>query len=193
MAGIHIDGSDPAPWVGLDPSSLPAAAIDSRVRQRVKDWLGTRCEDVDAVFERLDLDGDGLVSREELQVLSDSGEVDASTVAGIIAMADTDGDGFVSLAEFKELGRALQDVAALREELGLTSANTAVEPELCFPVVGISNIMPGGFTWMTGHPLPQLLQVCTATITPTAAFFCFVFNHNWSRFTSQYQKCGQWY
>ena len=99
-----------------EPDKMLAVGFDQR--KRVKNWL-TRCGDLTEKFRRLDTNGDGLISANELRVLADTGEIYQSTVKAIIALADTDNDGNISLAELLQLGTILQENEKLKSELGV--------------------------------------------------------------------------
>jgi hypothetical protein len=117
-----------------EPFTLKAAEQTSRAhlssfslvgydqRKRVKGWL-TRCGDLTEAFRRLDTNGDGLISANELRVLADTGEIYQSTVKAIIALADTDNDGNISLAELLQLGTVLQENEKLKSELGVVDSD----------------------------------------------------------------------
>ncbi|WP_370382804.1 EF-hand domain-containing protein [Catenulispora sp. GAS73] len=62
-------------------------------------------EDVEKVFQLFDLDGDGLITAEELKnALAELGEdVTVEDAAERISTGDTDKDGTLSLAEFQAM------------------------------------------------------------------------------------------
>lgn len=90
-----------------------------------------------ATFAKLDVNGDGTITAQELTqrlVSREFGICDLrkdvprderpALCKAIMAMADTDQDGTISLSEFLTLGKVLQEVVALRKE-----ANRAAEAE----------------------------------------------------------------
>eukprot|EP01043_Picozoa_sp_COSAG02_P074144 COSAG02_NODE_14711_length_1244_cov_0.943231_1_plen_110_part_00 len=85
-------------------------------------------ETVEQAFVRLDINGDGMVSREELCAAGVREGVASQTVA----MADKDKDGRISLSEFHALCHVQSEVETLRAQLGVAiggmeanAANTA--------------------------------------------------------------------
>ncbi|WP_323747425.1 EF-hand domain-containing protein [Catenulispora rubra] len=66
---------------------------------------GKAPEDVEKVFQLFDLDGDGLITAEELKdALAELGEdVTVEDAAERISTGDTDNDGTLSLAEFQAM------------------------------------------------------------------------------------------
>ena len=92
--------------------------MDSAHRTELKEWLA-KLPDLAAAFGRLDINGDGLVSRTELQSLVDFGVLSSAAANAMLYMGDTDGDGQISLDEFVQLGGVLQESSRLKAELGL--------------------------------------------------------------------------
>ena len=66
---------------------ITSYAYDGPSRKLVRAWL-SKIGDVDAKFEELDVNGDGLVTQSELT----EGGVDAATAAALIAISDADGE-----------------------------------------------------------------------------------------------------
>lgn len=66
---------------------------------------GKAPEDVEKVFQMFDLDGDGMITAEELKdALAELGEdVTVEDAAERISTGDTDNDGTLSLAEFQAM------------------------------------------------------------------------------------------
>jgi actin-related protein len=83
-------------------------------RKLVRGWL-EGCGDLQAVFNRLDANGDGAISAAELQGLG----APPALCAAIMAVADTDHDGSISLPELYSLGELLHEIAALRDFTGM--------------------------------------------------------------------------
>ena len=92
--------------------------MSARQMEEIKEWL-THVSDLQALFESLDANGDGLLSANELHQLTNMGVLSPRTCAALLTMADTDGDGLLSLNELAMLGHALQENHALRVELGV--------------------------------------------------------------------------
>ena len=92
--------------------------VSTAHNDEVKAWLAG-VPDLPALFGRLDVNGDGLVSRDELQALVAYGALSAAACSAVVYMADADGDGQISLAEFERLGELLRGNDQLKTELGV--------------------------------------------------------------------------
>ncbi len=113
---------------GLDASmhgehAYDADALAARVRKAVLQGIdsavpsaagATEAERVRALFGRLDADGSGAVSREELlAALQDMGvDMHAGAAAAMVAEADADGSGELDLTEFRALITRMRAEAA---------------------------------------------------------------------------------
>jgi hypothetical protein len=96
-------------------------------RAEIKKWLSTE-EDLEHLFRTLDVNGDGLVSAEELVVLVDTATLSEGACEAMLTMADSDGDGYASLAEFYKFAHTLQEIEMLKAELdGAPQPPRAVE------------------------------------------------------------------
>ena len=115
--------------------------MSSGQRAEIKRWL-SKVDDVVGTFDGLDINGDGLLSREELAALASSRILRPATCDALYGMADTDQDGLVSLQEFSALGQVLQQVESLKAELGLgadaAAAGSEQPKELSFFLKSIS-------------------------------------------------------
>ena len=81
-------------------------------RALVKRWLTTFC-DLDAMFRKLDVNGDGFVDYFELQrAVAPYGPEWQPLPEALMAMGDANHDGKISFREFKELGKLLRQNAA---------------------------------------------------------------------------------
>eukprot|EP01048_Picozoa_sp_COSAG05_P003637 COSAG05_NODE_173_length_14969_cov_29.555884_10_plen_258_part_00 len=87
-------------------------------RNLVREWLARI--DLDDEFAELDINGDGYLSRSELQRATASKDPKWQKLPeALLAMADVDGDGMISLQEFRELGELLRGNHALQQELAV--------------------------------------------------------------------------
>ena len=84
--------------------------------------------DADTVFAEFDTDGDGTVSRRELELgFAKLGEtLGPAELDAMMGLLDSDGDGGVSYAEFVHMGKVTKDLAGL--ELALASGLAEVRP-----------------------------------------------------------------
>ena len=98
--------------------------MDDTHRAEVRQWL-IGIPDLAAAFARLDLNGDGLLSRPELQALVDYGVLSGSACNALMYMGDTDGDGQINLDEFQALGEMMRGNEQLKAELGLVQGESA--------------------------------------------------------------------
>eukprot|EP01052_Picozoa_sp_SAG31_P004668 SAG31_NODE_196_length_20699_cov_103.813835_5_plen_250_part_00 len=87
--------------------------MSSAQRAQIAAWLAT--VEIEPLFRRLDVNGDGFVSEDELHTLCTFGVLSAALCDALLAMGDADADGMLSLAEFLQLGRALQEVEQLKK------------------------------------------------------------------------------
>lgn len=108
---------------------MPASRVE---RERVKKWLRT-CGDLDETFQRLDVNGDGSISKAELQQIAHTGEIHHSMISAILAVGDTSRSGKISLHEFSRLGETLLQVDELKVGLGLCVPATE-EGEVCLQI-----------------------------------------------------------
>jgi Ca2+-binding EF-hand superfamily protein len=96
----------------------PGAVKGDDPATEIKQWL-SRLKDLHSTFSRLDVNGDGSLSRKELQVLTDDGALSLQACNAMMYMGDGDHDGQISLGEFLELGEALREVEQLKIDLGV--------------------------------------------------------------------------
>lgn len=89
--------------------------LDSRV-SRLVDKLKSEMEDseisISDAFKKLDLDGDGILSRRELvnamESLNASQRPDAAAFEELLERIDVDADGQISVADFRRLMKEMQ-------------------------------------------------------------------------------------
>ena len=107
-------------------------AVPSRAHyiDRVKQWL-VAIPDLDETFARLDKNGDGFLSEQELNefLVNELHFTLMMPAEAMLEMADSDGDGRISLREFKELGAVLQETMRLKAELGVAEPSTTAQAE----------------------------------------------------------------
>ena len=92
-----------------------AAAVDSAAtattldhRAEILQWL-SRLPNPAVLFGKLDVNGDTLISREELQKLVDLNALTSGAADWAMFMSDTNGDGQMSFEEMNKLHRKLRD------------------------------------------------------------------------------------
>eukprot|EP01052_Picozoa_sp_SAG31_P019892 SAG31_NODE_1470_length_8219_cov_6.189039_4_plen_881_part_00 len=101
----------------------------STSREEVKRWLAST-PDLPAMFARLDVNGDGLLSRHELQALAcEDATLSAAGCDAMFHMVDSDGDGRISLKKFQQLGELLQRNEQLKTELAGFVAKPEHQPD----------------------------------------------------------------
>jgi hypothetical protein len=130
---------------------MPSSSRTARAHaDRIRAWLAS-LPDLDREFARLDVNSDGQVSQRELLGTG----LPAATVDSLMSRADADHSGRVSLAEFKQLGLVLREVAQLRAVVGPGAhftAAPAVPPSpldlLCeLPLADVFAPVPSSSTW----------------------------------------------
>jgi calmodulin len=74
-------------------------------------------EQIKEIFEFIDADGSGVISREEAKPLFDRLHIGEDEIAGILEEMDKDNDGTIDLKEFMVLGKLLLDNGITAAEL----------------------------------------------------------------------------
>jgi Spy/CpxP family protein refolding chaperone len=111
-------------------SSRAVKLLDSRV-QSMMDRIKTEMEasevSIGAAFHKLDLDGDGMLSKGELlkamEELEPSRRPDAQAFEALLVKMDTDQDGQISVGEIRKLIKDMREIADVTDE-----ENTGVTP-----------------------------------------------------------------
>jgi len=116
-AGVGSAPDGPWSWFGDVTSALSrlgkAAAGAMALRRTFGVMKDLSDEALEAEFKRVDADGGGTISREELQehVVATFGQaIDEQVLDAMMAAADEDGNGEVDLEEFKTFMRTAADV-----------------------------------------------------------------------------------
>ena len=91
----------------------PSPAVAAATLAGAKAWLAGLGGTAEGVLRRMDLNGDGFISPEELRQAGAPVEI----VGPIFAFADSNGDGKVNIAELRALNLVYHDVARLKAEL----------------------------------------------------------------------------
>ena len=103
-------------------------------------------------FARVDVNGDGLVTADELEQAGCSGAI----IEELLALGDTDHDGKISLGEFLELAQLEDEISVLQDELLGDDGGVPA-------FGGVTLATLGGYS-ISGHPLPQLVSAfCVAS------------------------------
>ena len=102
--------------------------VPQAVLENMKAWL-LRIPDLEKVFRRLDVNGDGKISPDEAEYLVDTGAIPPGAVDLLFQIADVDHDGYIDLGEFVEYGNLCKEVQQLRASLATEAELTgAGEP-----------------------------------------------------------------
>jgi hypothetical protein len=100
-------------------------------RALVREWLVLTGKNLDSEFAKLDVNGDGFVTRDEMKRAVAPLEAKWHPLPdALLAMGDADSDGKISLSEFRSLGEMLQGNLALQRLTG-SDTHAGITCDVC--------------------------------------------------------------